>query len=427
MPPGIDLAGWLAYLEGLHPKPIDMGLERVDQVRLRLGLRPAFPVITVGGTNGKGSTCAYLEAILDQAGYRVGCYTSPHLLRYNERVRIGRREATDAALVEAFTAVEAAREDVSLTYFEFGTLAAMWLFQRQAVDVAVLEVGLGGRLDAVNVFDPDCAVITAIDLDHQEYLGHTREAIGLEKAGILRPGRPAICSDPQPPDRLVRHALDIGAHYLGLGQEIRLRLLDQNWECHVLDRVYMALPRPAMPGDFQLNNAAGAIAALDCLRQRLPVPVSAMRLGLAMARQAGRAQLISGSPAILLDVAHNPQAARALAGNLASLPPTGRRIGVLGMLADKDVAGVVQPLSGLIQTWHAAGLPGPRGLSGQVLAERLAAAGVEAESHQDVTTAIRAACAKAGPADIIVGFGSFYTVSEALRALEHGQASCNKS
>ncbi|HRH80199.1 MAG TPA: bifunctional tetrahydrofolate synthase/dihydrofolate synthase [Thiobacillaceae bacterium] len=427
MPPATDLAGWLAYLEGLHPKAIDMGLERVDEVRRRLGLNPDFPLITVGGTNGKGSTCAYLEAMLGHAGYRVGCYTSPHLRRYNERVRIAGREVQDADLVTAFEAVEAARGDTSLTYFEFGTLAAVWLFQRQPVDVAVLEVGLGGRLDAVNAFDADCAVVTAIDLDHQEYLGHTREAIGREKAGILRAGRPAVCSDPNPPESLLRHAADIGAQLLRLGAEIRIRAQDAAWECRLPEQVFAALPRPAMPGAFQLHNAAGAIAALHSLRERLPVPVAAMRRGLAEARQPGRAQLMTGAPRILLDVAHNPQAARALAANLTDLPPTGRRIAVLAMLADKDVAGVVRAMGEGIHQWHVAGLAGPRGMTDEALRARLREAGVEAEAHADVAAALHAACAKAEPTDIICCFGSFYTVAEALRALDDGQASCNES
>lgn len=412
------MSDWLTLLEARHPVGIELGLERVEAVRRRLGLTLSCPVITVGGTNGKGSTCAYLEAVLTDAGLRVGCYTSPHLLHYRERVRVAGKELPDRLHVAAFAAVEAARGEVPLTFFEHGTLAAVWLFNRLGVDAAVLEVGLGGRLDAVNVFDADCAVITSVDLDHQDYLGHTREAIGREKAGIFRAGRPAVVADPAPPQSLLRHAHDVGAQLIRLGHEVGIEAGQGSWSCHVGSRCYAALPWPALPGAFQLANAAAAVAALDALRERLPVSVQALRTGLARARPPGRFQVLDGPPRFILDVAHNPQAARALAANLASFGAEGRRLAVFGMLRDKDVRGVVHAMGTCIDAWYVAGLAGPRGLSGQALLKLLKDANVEvAHAFTDIPAAIKAACASARPADIIIVFGSFYTVAAALRVL----------
>ncbi|MGQ9686424.1 MAG: bifunctional tetrahydrofolate synthase/dihydrofolate synthase [Thiobacillaceae bacterium] len=417
-----SLSDWLALLESRHPRTIELGLERVDAVRRRLGLDFACPVVTVGGTNGKGSTCAYLEAVLVDAGYRVGCYTSPHLMHYRERVRVGGEELPDALHVAAFAAVEAARGDIRLTYFEHGTLAAAWLFRQCGVEAVVLEVGLGGRLDAVNAFEPDCAVITSVDLDHQEYLGDTREAIGREKAGIFRAGRPAVVTDPDPPQSLLAHARVLGARLLRLGNEITLEAGKGGWACQVGGRHYPALPAPALPGEFQLANAAAAVAALDALRDRLPVTMQALRTGLARARPPGRFQVVPGPPMIILDVAHNPQAARALVSNLARLTGGRRRLAVLGMLRDKDVAGVVRPLQPYVDAWFAAGLPGPRGLTGEALRMLLAAEGIKAVgTYADVPHALQAACADAGAADIIIVFGSFYTVAAAASFLDGGR------
>ncbi len=415
--PGGGLDGWLAHLEARNSSAIVLGLERVRVVADRLGLRPAFPLITVGGTNGKGSVSAYLETMLDAAGYKVACYTSPHLLRYNERVRVAGREATDADLCRAFAAVESARDCTPLTYFEQGTLAALWLFQESGVDAAVLEVGLGGRLDAVNLWQADCAVITSVDLDHQAYLGDTRELIGFEKAGIYRGGRPAICGDLDPPASLLAHATALGADLLRLGTDIRVEMTEDGWSCRVREAVFPALPRPAMPGAHQFGNAACAIAALCSLRERLPVPMRAIRAGLAQARQPGRFQVIGQAPLRILDVAHNPQAARALAASLANLAPTGRILAVFAILADKDVEGVFAPLAPLIASWHVAGLDGPRGLSGAALGERLAAHALVHEVHGDVATAWTMACRLAGPADTIAAFGSFHTVAEVMDLL----------
>ena len=382
-----------------------------------MALHPGFPLITVGGTNGKGSTCAYLEASLAAAGYRVGCYTSPHLLRYNERVRVGGEMSGDVDLCRAFEAVEAARGEIPLTYFEQGTLAALWLFQQAGLDVAVLEVGLGGRLDAVNAWEADCAVVTSVDLDHQQFLGDTREAIGFEKAGIFRAGRPAVCGDADPPDAVLARAAELGTPLLRLGPDIRVDSAESHWTCRVGEAVFPALPRLPMPGAHQYANAACAVAALWCLRDRLPVPVSALRAGLASARQPGRFQVLGHQPLRILDVAHNPHAARALAANLADLPPTGRVIAVFGVLADKDLDGIVMPLKARIQHWHVAGLEGPRALSGGQVASRLEALGCVVTPHQDLAQAWRAACRLAMPADTILAFGSFHTVAGVMAAL----------
>jgi dihydrofolate synthase/folylpolyglutamate synthase len=423
------LEDWLQHLESRNREAIVLGLDRVALVRDRLALHPTFPLITVGGTNGKGSVCAYLEAVLSAANYRVGCYSSPHLLRYNERVHIDGAEASDADLCQALAAVELARGDVSLTYFEQGTLAAMWLFQRAKLDVAVLEVGLGGRLDAVNIWDADCAVVTSVDLDHQQFLGDTREAIGFEKAGIYRTGKPAICGDADPPATLLAQVKAVGAQLLRVGEDIRIELGnlgEVGWSCRVNhnrnenisakqgQKVFPALPPLAMLGRHQYANAACAVAALSTLHMRLPVSMNAMRTGLASARQPGRFQIIGRQPLQVLDVAHNPHAARALAANLADLPPGGRVIAVCAMLADKDVAAVIQALKAHIQHWHVAGLDMPRGLDAASLANLLKGADCACEQHTSVAQAWRAACVEAGPADTIVAFGSFHTVAAVM-------------
>lgn len=416
----VGLSTWLERLENRNREAIVLGLDRVRAVRDRLGLDATFPIITVGGTNGKGSTCAYLEAMLISAGYKVGCYTSPHLMRYNERVRIASAEAGDADLCAAFSAVEAAREDIPLTYFEQGTLAAMWLFRRARVDVAVLEVGLGGRLDAVNAWDADCAVVTSVDLDHQNFLGDTREAIGFEKAGIFRSGKPAICGDTHPPASLAARASEIGADLMCLGKDIRLEIGEINWSCRVAETVYPALPRLAMPGRHQYGNAACAVAALWHMRERLPVAMNALRAGLGAARQPGRFQIIGYQPLRILDVAHNPHAAQALAANLADLPPTGKVVAVFAMLADKDVESVVLPLKERIRHWHVAGLDLPRGLPGPALLERLAAMGCAATLYSGVDEAWHAACRQLEPADTMIVFGSFHTVAGAMAEMTGG-------
>jgi dihydrofolate synthase/folylpolyglutamate synthase len=416
LPPSLSLEAWLARLEKLHPSMIELGLERVRRVRDALGLAPAFPLIVVGGTNGKGSTCAYLEAILAAAGYRTGLYTSPHLLCYNERVRIAGREASDADLVAAFEKIDAARGNTSLTYFEFGTLGAMQQFIDAGVDVAILEVGLGGRLDAVNVFDADVAIVTSVDLDHMDYLGDSREQIGFEKAGIYRAGRPAICADPAPPARLLEHAQRICADLRCLGRDFSATREDGTWTWRSAQATWMALPLPAMAGSFQLCNAAAALAALEALQIRLPVSETAIRQGLSAARMPGRFQRIAAAPDIILDVAHNPEAARALAATLREQPVPGRTLAVVGMLADKDADAVFAALHGAIDAWWTCTPDSPRARDAAALAAVLRAhAGAAPVSVQpDVNLALAEARSAAHEDDRILVFGSFYTVAAVL-------------
>jgi dihydrofolate synthase/folylpolyglutamate synthase len=416
-----SLPGWLAYLETLHPKPIAMGLERVRGVLDRMQLSLPRPAIVVTGTNGKGSTCALLDSMLRCAGFAVGLYTSPHLLRYNERVVVDGHPVDDDALVEAFDRVEDARTAIDpatpLTYFEFGTLAAFAIFAQARLDALVLEVGLGGRLDAVNAVDADVAVVTAIDVDHVDYLGPTREDIGREKAGVFRSGRPAICGDPRPPQALVEHASGIGTALLVAGRDFGAVAQGTQWRYFGPGGPLHGLPHPALRGAYQLDNAAAAIAALGVLRDRLPVTAGAVRDGLLHVTLPGRFMVLPGRPTIVLDVAHNPHAARALAATLASMGFHPRTLAVVGMLADKDVAGVIEAVRPRVDRWYCATLPGPRGASAQALAARIEAAGVPAKAvrtFDDVEVSYVAAASDAGEADRIVVFGSFLTVAAAL-------------
>jgi dihydrofolate synthase/folylpolyglutamate synthase len=412
------LDDWLAHIERVHPRTIEMGLERVAAVRRALELEPRFPIITVGGTNGKGSACALLEAILSHAGYRVGCYTSPHLLRYNERVRLLRAEASDAQLIEALQAVEAARGDRQLTYFEFSTLAAVWLFQQQGVDVAILEVGLGGRLDAVNVFDAHCALIMSIELDHLEYLGETREDIGREKARILRGARPAVCADAHPPQTLLDHADEVGAKLLLIGRDFGFEAAPQQWRYWGPRGERHGLPHPALRGDCQISNAAACLAALDALHERLPVSAGDVRTGLLTVENPGRFQVLPGRPIVILDVAHNPAAAAALARNLSRMPRTGRTYAIFAMLRDKDMAGVIAALKPHIDEWLVAGIEGARGTDSLFMQQELARAGVLeiVSTWASITDAYTQACDMAGENDRIIVFGSFHTVAAVLAA-----------
>ncbi len=420
-----NLSQWLGYIERQHPVAIDMGLARVRAVASRMALpKPARHVVTVGGTNGKGSTVAFIEAIATAAGWRVGAYTSPHLLAYNERVRIDGRDATDAALVQAFEAVEAARGDTTLTYFEYGTLAALWLFARADLDLAILEVGLGGRLDATNLVDPDVAVITTVDLDHQAWLGEDREAIGFEKAGIARAWTPLVLGDDDPPASVLRHAYAIGAPAIRAGCDFFFETLpaaDRSdaawWRWHEVGCEY-TLPRPALAAPVQLRNAATAIAALRALD--LHVPEDAIVRGVAKAQLPGRLQRVErGGIEVLVDVGHNPQAARELAAWLAMVPATGRTHAVFAALGDKDAAGVVGALAARVDAWHLAGLvAGARGQPVDALAARLVdTPAAHGRRHADVATALAAALATAAPGDRVLVFGSFHTAGEALSAL----------
>ena len=416
---GRSLAGWLEYIERQHPSAIALGLDRVAEARKALGIELGCPVVTVGGTNGKGSTSAMVSSILGCAGYKVGLYTSPHLLRYNERVRIGGRAAGDAALCDAFEAVERARGSIMLTYFEYGTLAAAWLFARERLDAVVFEVGLGGRLDAVNVFDADCAVLTSVAIDHIDYLGDTREAIGREKAGIFRAGRPAVVAEPDPPATVLETAQRIGAHLLRIGRDFGYSPQGTQWSYWGPAGKRHGLAHPALRGALQLRNASASLAALDALRERLPVAMHDVRRGLAEVALPGRFQVLPGRPQIVLDVAHNPEAAAVLAENLATSGYARETIAVFGMLRDKDVAGVVRAVAPRITRWHLATLAGPRGTTAGELARiaREAGAAGAMSLHEDIADALRAAQGEAGENDKVIVFGSFLTVAAAMAQL----------
>lgn len=362
------LSQWLAYLEALHHTEIDLGLERVRQVAQRLGLTTPYTVITVGGTNGKGSVCAMLEAMILAGGYKAGTYTSPHLIHYNERIRINGQPATDEQIVEQFVRINEARGSISLSYFEFSTLAALLLFEHHNLDVAILEVGLGGRLDAVNIIDADCAIITSIDIDHASYLGNTREQIGLEKAHIFRSGRPAICADPIPPQSLLNHATDIGADLWLFGKDFNYSGDRLQWAYGGRDQRRSALAYPALRGANQLLNAAAALAALEALRTVIVIPQQAVRLGLSHAALPGRFQIVPGQPVIVLDVAHNPHAAAALAQNIIAMPSSGNTYAVVGMFRDKDVNATLSEMTPCVDHWLCAGIEGNRALSNAELA-----------------------------------------------------------
>lgn len=416
-----SLDAWLDYQQRLHPHAIALGLGRVREVWRRLGApAPAPTVITVGGTNGKGSTVAFLEAIATAAGLRVGAYTSPHLLRYNERARIAGRDLPDAGWIDAFERIEAARGDIALTYFEFGTLAALWQFAQAAIDLAVLEVGLGGRLDAVNIIDADAAIVTTVDLDHEEWLGRDRDSIGREKAGIFRARRPAVVGDAAAPAAVPEHARAIGAQLVLAGRDYDWQVLEPGrWRWRSGDTL-LDLPMPALAAPVQLANAAAAIAALHALRARWRWDAASVASGIAAARASARLQCLAHAPDLYVDVAHNPQAAHALAQWLAANPSSGRTLAVYGALGDKDVAGVVAALAGQVDRWYPAALDAlsPRGLDAAALAQRLAALPRErvAAVSADVAGALALARAQAGTQDRIIAFGSFFVAAAVLAA-----------
>jgi dihydrofolate synthase/folylpolyglutamate synthase len=430
-----ELETWLQRIERLHHRPIELGLARVREVAQRLALELKCPSIVVAGTNGKGSACAMLDAILHAAGYRVGRYSSPHLLRFNERAIIDGSPATDQELIDQFEAVERARGEVSLTYFEFTTLAILRLFAARRLDAAVLEIGLGGRLDAVNLIDADCSVVTSIGLDHADFLGATRDSVAFEKAHVYRSGRPAICSDLCPPDSLLDYAASIGADLRILGRDFEAipfppeagpQQLPRQWTYRGRGMRRAALPMPSLRGAHQLRNAAGAIAALEALDPVLPVSQQAVREGLLRARIEARFQVVPGRPAVILDVAHNPQAAEALAGTLDEHASGGRTHAVFAMLRDKDAAGVVEQMASRVDRWYLAPTSGPRGMDARTLqsiVQQAAAVAGHAQARFDsVRDALAAARSAALPDDRIVVFGSFVTVAEAIRTLQWGTA-----
>ena len=414
-----SLDDWLAHCERLHPKAIELGLERVKAVAGRMGLAFACPVITVAGTNGKGSTCAMLEAILLQAGFRAGVYTSPHLVHFQERCRVAGEIVKGEELVPHFEKVEAARGGVTLTYFEFTTLAIMDLMAASQLDVAILEVGLGGRLDAVNIVDTDCAVITSIDIDHVEFLGPDRESIGREKAGVMRGGKPAVVSDPVPPQSVVDRATEIGADLWLFGRDYNFNGDQQQWSWAGRGRRYSGLGYPALRGANQLVNASGVLAALESLRAKLPVTAQAVRNGFSMVELPGRFQIVPGQPALVLDVAHNPHSVAALAANLDGMGFFPVTHAVFGAMADKDLAPMLQKVMPIVDRWYFTDLPTARAESAANLMEKWRSfetrRDARASTHASPQDAFDAARAAADPADRIVVFGSFYTVGGVLK------------
>ena len=424
-----SLAEWLAHCAALHPKTMDLSLERTVEVARRLAISLTVPVITVAGTNGKGSTCAMLESMVRHAGYRTGLYQKPELVHFEERCRVNGAPVAADDLVPHFAAVEAARldgGDITLTLFEFSTLAIVRLLSRAEVDVIILEVGMGGRFDSVNAFDTDCAVITSIDLDHTEWLGPDRESIGLEKAQIMRPGKPCVVSDPVPPASVVKHAESVGADLWLVGRDFNFKGDRQQWGWAAGSskggRRYHGMSYPALRGANQLLNAAGAIAALEALRERLPINAQAIRTGLALVELPGRFQVVPGQPALVLDVAHNPQAVAALALNLDAMGFFPRTHAVFGAMRDKDLPGLLAKLAPLVDVWHCCSLPTARAASADELAALVQAAvasrvgeAVAVHTHDSPAAGLAAAAAAADPADRIVVFGSFYTVGGVLK------------
>lgn len=422
MPPVISglpqtVEGWLGYIESLHPKSIEMGLGRVQTVAARLQLQFPFTVITVGGTNGKGSTCAMLERIYSTAGYQVGCYTSPHLVHYQERVRFNGHVIADELLCDAFAAVEQARGAVTLTYFEMGTLAALWAFEQQPLDVVILEVGLGGRLDAVNIVDADCAIVTNVDLDHMEFLGDTRELIGHEKAGIYRQPQIAICGDAAPPASLLAYAELLGVKLNRFGVDYQMDVSDAQ-HAHYRDSLgQLDIGTLRLFGDYQWNNAASVIFAVRALQATLPVNEDQLLQALTGTEVTGRFQYIQQAPDVILDVAHNPHAARALRDNLQRLSADGGQvIAVFSMLSDKDIASVVDILHPVIHAWHIAAIDHPRAASMDYLqaclSQKVSLAHIY--SHSDLAAALQSAYKTAAKNDKIIVFGSFFTVAAIL-------------
>ena len=407
------LATWLSYLENLHSKTIDLGLERVSRVAGQLDvLQPAPFVFTVAGTNGKGTTCRTLETILMAAGYKVGVYSSPHLVRYTERVRVQGAELAESAHTASFAAIEAGRGDTSLTYFEYGTLSALWLFKQAKLDVVILEVGLGGRLDATNIIDANVAVVTSIALDHTDWLGPDRESIGREKAGVFRANRPAVVGEPDMPHTIADVAHEKGALLLQRNVDWRYTVEGDSWTFSDAQGELRNLPLPNVPQP----NAATALAALRA--SGLEVSETVIREGIASAILPGRFQTIQLGPRVILDVAHNPHAAAYLAGRLKSLPKTGRVLAVIGMLHDKDIAGTLACLEDVVDSWYCAPLEGPRGATAEQLREHLRAGTV----FTSVVQAWHAAMADAAPEDTVLVCGSFHTVAHVMEALDAGSA-----
>jgi len=419
-----DLSSWLAFLEKAHPVGIDMGLTRIQKVKDALNIQFKCPVITVAGTNGKGSTCAFLESILSEAGYKVACHTSPHFLDFTERARIERMSVTEELLLKHFQAVELARssleELISLTYFEFTTLAILHLFASQQLDVVILEVGLGGRLDAINIIDADCAIITSIDLDHTQLLGDTRELIGREKAGIMRPGKVAVCADPVPPQSIIDYAEQLGVDLWLHGRDFNVSGDQQQWGWSGRSKRFNGFAYPALRGANQLINASAVIAALVALRESLPIGVQAIRNGFAMVDLPGRFQVLPGQPTIVLDVAHNPHASSALAQSVDKMGYFPYTHAIFGIMSDKDIEGVIRPMLEIVDFWHCVDLLTARAAKAEDIKVILENFGVKNTNDSGITVGQNAEDAyqktleSVGQNDRILVFGSFYTVSAVM-------------
>ena len=418
---GPELERWLQRLEILHPKKIDLSLDRVEAVLSALGIRsPAYHVLSVAGTNGKGSCVALLECIYERAGYRVGSYTSPHLWRFNERIRLNRSDATDAEIVDIFSEIDSVRGQTTLSYFEFATVAALLYFARRDAEIAILEVGLGGRLDAVNAVDADLAFVTSIDIDHERWLGSTREAIGAEKAGILRSRKPAVVADRNPPQSVLDHAVTLGAELLRIGVDFDYREhADGRWDFVGRTSTIEGLPRPSLAGHVQYGNAAGCLAAVEALRSRLPVGHRELAEAIATVRLPGRLQRADRDGVEwIFDVAHNPAAARVLAEELGREPATGRTLAIVGLMADKDIAGVFEPLAQSVDTWIVTRSQSERASDPRDLTAALGALGsTDVREAGDVAAACALATRETTAGDRVVTFGSFQIVGPAMATL----------
>mgnify|MGYP000942725207 FL=1 len=415
----MNLTDWLGYIESIHPSTIDLTLERIKIVIERLNLDISFPILTVGGTNGKGSTCSILESIYKEAGYKVACYTSPHFLNFNERIKIQTLAVSDEVICEAFSRIESAREDVTLTYFEYGTIAAMIIFSEAHVDVAILEVGLGGRLDAVNVFDADCAIVTTVDLDHMDYLGHTREAIGFEKAGIYRTEKTSICGDFDPPQSLIKHAELIHADLKIIGKDFGYEAHHDSFDFLIDSTFVMNLPLPKLQGDFQLANATNALMAVKAMEDKLPLTEISIQKGIALTLLPGRFQEVKKMPSLIFDVAHNPQAARSLSHNLKTHVVPGKTIAVFSILKDKDIFGVINELNLDIDDWFIAEIQNERAASIETISNTIQKINPSAhiETFKNIQEAYQFASKEVTRNDRIIVFGSFFTVADIMKII----------
>lgn len=412
-----SLKGWLDWQESLHPLAIDLGLERAAQVFFTLNPNYVKPTtITVAGTNGKGSCIAYLEAIYRAQGYRVGAYTSPHILKYNERIKIDGQPLSDAQICDAFARIESVRGDTTLSYFEFGTLAALDIFSRSHIDIQLLEVGMGGRLDAVNIVDPDVSIISSIDIDHVDWLGKTREAIGLEKAGIFRTATPAIVGDPDPPVTIIKKAEDERIPLYCINKDFRYRKSGTDWDWFSANRQLLSLPEPGLKGEHQYRNASSAILAITLLQETLPVSESSIRQGLATAKLTGRFQLIDGKIPVLMDVGHNPQAVKTLVEYLQHHFQGKRIHAVFSMMKDKDITGVLELMNPVVYDWFFAPLANPRTVSEPVMREIFLNNSISRISlgYKNFSEAFAAAEKQSQEGDLLLVFGSFFLVSECL-------------